>query len=103
MNSYSLEKFGVAISNGWIVGCSILTCGILTSAYLDGISELSLIHMKHKYNLESKEKEKSIDLSDKIKNEEQMISYYWKHMNIAFMIGITGFSFVALRTRFIKT
>lgn len=103
MNNYSsLEKFSVHISNGLIIGCSILTGGIITCAYLDGITDLSLKHMKQKYILESLQKEKLIDLNEKIKNEDKMISYYWNHYNIVFMIGITGLSFLALRIRFSK-
>ena len=60
-NKISIENLGVNISNAWIIGCSILTCGIITFAYLNGISDLQLLHMKRKYRLEQKqeyEKEK---------------------------------------------
>lgn len=38
MNNSSLEKLSINISNSWIIGCSLLTCGIMTYAYLDSIS-----------------------------------------------------------------
>jgi len=70
MNNSSLEKLSINISNSWIIGCSILTCGIMTYAYLDSISNISLIHMKRKYRLELQQIEKSIDLN---KNEDKII------------------------------
>lgn len=97
MNNNILEKLGVNVSKSWIVGCSILSCGIMTHAYLNGISNIPLAHMKYKYRLEIQQIEKKIDLSDKIKNEEKIISYYWRYYNIIFMMGITGLSFVVLR------
>ena len=102
MNHFNLEKLSVNLSNSWIVGCSILSCGMMTYAYLDGISNLPLIYMKRKYRLELQEKENSIDLSDQIKKEDKMISYYWKHFNVAFMFGITGVSLVVFRSRLVK-
>jgi len=75
------------ISNGWIIGCSVFTCGILTSSYLHGINELQIFHMKHKYNKEMK-------LLDTI-NDDQLISYYSRHYTIAFILGITGISIIS--------
>ena len=97
MKSSILEKLGLNISNSWVVGCSILSCGIMTHSYLNCISNIPLAHMKNKNRLELQEIEKKIDLSDKIKNEEKIISYYWKYYNIIFMMGITGLSFIALK------
>ena len=102
MNHFNFEKLSGNISNSWILGCSILSCGMMSYAYLDGISNLPLIHMKRKYRLQLQEIEKSIDLQDQIKEEDKIISYYWKHYNIAFMLGITGISVVAFRSQFIK-
>lgn len=63
MNNSSLERCIINISNGWIIGCSILTFGIITNAYLHGISNISLIHMRHKYKLELHQIEKANDSS----------------------------------------
>lgn len=90
-----MEKASNNISNAWIYGCSILTCGIISSAYLNGISNLALIHMKFRYKIENS-LENSIDFSDKIKNENKMISYYWNHYRIVFMMGLTGLTIGAL-------
>ena len=65
MNASSLEKLSIDISNGWIIGCSILTFGIITCAYLNGVSNIPLINMKRKYRLELKQIENSINLSEK--------------------------------------
>ena len=51
MNISSLEKMSIHISNGWIIGCAILTFGIITRTYLDNISNIQLMHMKHKHRL----------------------------------------------------
>jgi len=80
--------------NSWVVGCSILTCGMITHTYLEGISNLPIIHMKHKYNLELQQIEKAIDLSAKIIKEDKKISYYWKYYTVVFMMGISGLSVV---------
>lgn len=100
----SLEKCYVNIGNSWIFGCSILTCGILSYAYLDGISNSYLIHMKHKYRLELQQINYPINLNEEIKNEDKIISNYWKHINITFIsgiVGIAGISVITLRSRFI--
>ena len=94
MNNSSLEKLSVNISNGWVLGCSILTCGMMSYAYLNGIGELPLIHMKRKYKLELQQMEKSTDLREEIMNEDKIISYYWKYYTLVFMTGISGISFV---------
>ena len=86
------------ISNGWIVGCSILTCGMMTHAYLAGISNLPIIHMKRKYRLELQQIEKTMDLTEEIIKEDKIISYYWKHYTLVFMMGISGISVVAFRS-----
>ena len=95
MNDNSLEKMSINISNGLIIGCSILTCGIMSCAYLNSISNLQIIHMKRKYMLELKKIENSIDLTNEIKNECILISYYRKQFNLVFILGITGISLVA--------
>lgn len=79
MNNNSLEKCFNHVSNGWIIGCSILSCGLMSYAYLDGISKIPPIHMRRKYRLEHLEIENSINLSDKINNENRLISYYSRH------------------------
>ena len=78
------------ISNGWIIGCSILTCGIMTCSYLDGINNILLIHIKRKFKLQLQE----IDTS----NEDKLISYYWKHSNIMYVTGITGLTIIVLNS-----
>jgi hypothetical protein len=93
MKSYNFENMVINISNGWIVGCSILSCGMMSYAYLDAIGKLPLIHMKRKYHLELSKTEKSTDndnVNEKIKNEEKLISYYFHYFNFAFIIGIAG-------------
>lgn len=50
MNNSSLVNLSVNISNGWIIGCSILTVGILTRYYLDGISDIYIWHKFRLYN-----------------------------------------------------
>ena len=103
MNTFNLEKLVTNMSRSWIIGCSILTYGIINSAYLNGISKLSLLHTKRKYKLELQKIENyNIDLTDKIKTEDKIISYYWKHINIVFMIGITCVSIVVFRSRLVK-
>jgi hypothetical protein len=103
MNNFKLEKISINMSNGWVIGCSILTCGMLTYAYLEGISNLYLIHMKRKNILELQQIESLNDLSEKIKKEEKIISYYWQHHNIVFILGITGVSIVAFRSKLVKS
>ena len=98
MNASSLEKMTNHISNGWIIGCSVLSCGILTCAYLNGISN---IPMKRKNRLEL---EYPMDLvCEKIKNEDKLISYYWNIYKVVFITGITGLSVICLRTMVKKT
>jgi hypothetical protein len=75
------------ISNGWIIGCSVFTCGILTSSYLHAINDIQMFHMKHKYK-------KQMKLLD-INSEDQLISYYSRHYTIAFILAITGISIVS--------
>jgi hypothetical protein len=40
------------MSNGFIIGLSLLSGGIMSASYLKGISNLQLAHLKHKYQLE---------------------------------------------------
>lgn len=94
---YKISNFNV--SNGWVAGCSILTCGILSYNYLNGLSNISLIHRKNKYRLELLEIEKSIDLSENKKIHNEMISYYCKHINIFYIMGMTGLSIIIFRSR----
>ena len=98
MNNSSLEKLSMNISNSWIIGCSILTYGIMTFSYLNGVSDLSIIHMKRKNSLELQQIEKTMDFSEKMKNEDKLISHYWKHYKFIFMTGISGLSVVAFIT-----
>jgi len=69
MNASSIKNLGINLSNGWIISCSILTCGIITCAYLNGISDLQLLHMKRKYKLEQ-ERDKHDNLDDDELNDE---------------------------------
>lgn len=61
MNASSLENMSMNISNGWIIGCSILTCGLITSAYINGISNIQMLHMKRKFKEELKKLDKDMD------------------------------------------
>ena len=75
----------------------------MTCAYLNGLSYLPLIHMKRKYRLELEQIEKSTDLIEtKIKEENKIISYYCKHYNFVFIMGISGISVIMFRTLFKK-
>jgi len=55
MNHFNFEKQSMNMSNSWILGCSLLSCGMMTYAYLDGLSNLPIIHMKRKYRLQLQE------------------------------------------------
>lgn len=95
MNASSIEKMCNHISNGWILGCSVLSCGILTCAYLNGISNIPMIHMKRKNRLEL---EYPMELvCEKIKNEDKLISYYWNIYKVVFITGMTGLTVITLR------
>jgi len=95
MNAFSIEKMTNHISNSWILSCSILSCGILTCAYLNGISNIPIMHMKRKYRLEL---ENPMELvCDKIKKEDKLISYYWNIYKVVFITGMTGLTVITLR------
>lgn len=85
-----MNKSITNISNSWIIGCSVFTCGIITSSYLHGINELQLLHMKYKHK---KEMDLVADIYD-----DRCISYYSRHFTIAFILGITGISLVAINS-----
>jgi hypothetical protein len=51
MNAYGIENCSIHIANGWVIGCSILTFGIITCSYLNGISDIQILHMKRKHKL----------------------------------------------------
>jgi len=77
------------MNNGWIIGCSLLTYGIITSSYLHGINEIQLLYMKYKHK-------KQMDLiADNY--EDKLIAYYSKNYTIAFILGITSISVIAIR------
>jgi hypothetical protein len=78
------------INNGWVIGCSLLTFGIITSSYLHGINEIQLLYMKYKHK-------KEMDLVAE-NYEDKLIAYYSKNYTIAFILGITGISLVAIRS-----
>lgn len=61
MNASSLENCSMNIANGWIIGCSILTFGIISCAYMNGISNIQLLHIKRKHRLELKKLDQDID------------------------------------------
>jgi len=94
MNNSSLLNLSVNISNGWIIGCSILTCGIMTCAYLNGFSNISLLHMKRNYmfelqqsNLPSLTKDEDYDSEDL--DDETWVAKkreFWKKNNISPLI-----------------
>jgi hypothetical protein len=85
-----MNKCITNINNGWIIGCSLLTCGILTSSYLNGINAIQCLYMKYKHK---KEMELIAD-----NYEDKLISYYSKYYNIVFILGITGISALAIRS-----
>ena len=63
MNNNILGNLGVNMSNSFIIGCSILSCGIISNAYLNGISNIPLLNMKHKHKLQLQQIENNIDLT----------------------------------------
>ena len=46
MNNSILEKHVFKISKNWILGCSILSSGIIVHSYLNSIGNIPLLHMK---------------------------------------------------------
>jgi hypothetical protein len=78
------------MNNGWVIGCSLLTFGIITSSYLHGINKIQLLCMKYKHK---KEMDLIADIYD-----DKLIAYYSKNYAIAFILGITGISLVAIRS-----
>lgn len=88
-----LSKMNNCIShmnNGWVIGCSLLTFGIITSSYLHGINEIQLLYMKYKH------KKEMVLIADNY--EDKLIAFYSKNYTIAFILGITGISLVAIRS-----
>jgi hypothetical protein len=75
MNNSSLLNLSNNISNGWIIGCSILTWGIMTCAYLNGLSNISLLHMKRKYRSELQQIDNKLEANFPLlgKDEENKI------------------------------
>ena len=65
------------ISNGWIVGCSILSGGLMTYTYLQSISNIQQLYMKRKSSCEE-----GADI-------DKIIATYGKTYNFVFMIGIS--------------
>ena len=90
-----MNKSITNISNSWIIGCSLLTGGIITSSYLHGINELQLFHMKFKYK---KEMDLIQNNNNNNNNDNEFITYYSRHYTIAFILGITGISYVAFKS-----
>jgi len=78
------------MNNGWVIGCSLLTFGIITSSYLNGINDIQCLYMKYKHK-------KEMDLIAH-NYEDQLIAYYSKNYTIAFILAITGISLVAIRS-----
>ena len=97
MNNSILEKHVFKISKNWILGCSILSSGIIVHSYLNSIGNIPLLHMKYKYRLELQQIEKNINLIDKIENLEKMILSCWKYYNIIFVMSISGLSYIVSR------
>jgi len=90
----SLENMSINISNSFIIGCTILTGGIISANYLNCINNLQLIHMKNKNAKILKQFDTTINLIDSINYEDKLISYYWRHHNIAFILGIAGITLI---------
>jgi len=77
------------MSNGFIIGLSLLSGGIMSASYLKGINNLQLAHLKHKYQLEIRE------INNSINEENKLISYYWNYSIITYIALITGVAFIA--------
>jgi len=83
MNNSSLLNLSVNISNGWIIGCSILTCGIMTCAYLNSL------HMKRKFRLELQQSNLPSLTKDEDLDDETWVAKkreFWKKNNISQLI-----------------
>lgn len=65
------------ISNGWIIGCCVLSGGLMTYNYLQSISNIQQLYMKRK---SSSFEEEDID---------KIIASYGKTYNFVFMVGIS--------------
>jgi hypothetical protein len=101
-HSKTLESVGVNISNSLIAGFSVLTIGILFSSFSSGINNLHVRHTSQKYGKELKQVDKSVDLTDSIKEENKFISHYRGVYYITFGFGIGIVSIAFFRTRINK-
>jgi hypothetical protein len=102
LNSFnSIGESSLNISNSFIIGCSILSYGIISSTYLSSINNLHIFHMNKKYKNELKQIDNSvnnidtINSNDAINKEKGVILYYWKHYTISYILGVIGIVFVA--------
>jgi hypothetical protein len=84
----NVEKMILKISNSWIIGCGLFAYGLMSYAYLDGLSNFAII--KQKYLIQLKMEEKL-----EVKEEKEKVIYYWIHFNIMYIIGIMGVTLVA--------
>ena len=98
-HSKTLESVGVNISNSMIAGFSVLTIGILFSSFLSGLNNLQVEHTSQKYGKELKQVDKSVDLTNSIKEENKFISHYQGvyYITFGFSIGIVSIAFFRAR------
>ena len=77
MNNIKLWNSSVhLISNSFVIGCSILTMGMITSTYLNGIISL---HLTLKYN-----------------QQNNCNDYYCHHFLCTFIVSVYSVSFVTI-------
>jgi len=88
-----IKKFNRNSCNSWITSCSILSFGLMSFAYLNGINNLSLHYIKRKNILD--QLEKTANVIEKIKNEDRIIFYYWNYYNFIFITSIFSIYFIA--------
>jgi hypothetical protein len=85
MKNYIQTNFISDISNGWIIGCSLLACGMVGSTYINGISNLCLLHSKNSY------RNTFVQINDNfVNNEKKLFNSYFNSINISFIVAITG-------------
>ena len=88
-----IKKFNRNTCNSWITSISILSFGLISFAYLNGISNLSLHYIKRKNRLDQLKKTDIV--IDKIKNEDRIIFYYWNYYNFIFITSIFSIYYIA--------
>ena len=72
------DKINTDISSSFIIGCSLLTGGVISATYLNSINNLYLFHMNKKNKNELKQIDYLINRDNKI-NQLKQIDYLINH------------------------